>query len=150
MKTETKYIMVFCTAGLIAIASYINYLTWSVPCACQDKYRYTDADSLEGGGNPIPVDDACKLLQAFIGKNNINRGVFVSKKVIDAVFCDSSYNGLYLYFAKESDNIDNVMIEGGHEPHVKIKPGRSNDLWIAGTYCPRSCGTLREENCPAE
>ncbi len=147
MKTETKYIMAFCTSGLVAIAAYMHFLTWSVPCACEDKYRYSEADTLEDGGRPISVEDGCKLLQAFIGKDSVNRGVFVSKKVIDAIFCDSSYNGLHLYFAKESATVFNVMMEGGKDQHVRIKPGNSSDLWIAGTYCPRSCGTLREEYC---
>lgn len=151
MKTIFLFIIGLIASFLFVTASVLHSQSaeGTIPCACDDAGRY-DAVEAKGGGAIVSETSACSMISNFVQRTGANRGGFISKKVLDNIFCNKSFNGINYYFAMDTSNpkIVKLVIEGAHV--INSQPttfGNSTDRYISETYCPPACGSFAAERC---
>jgi len=151
MKSFLTFAIGIAASCLLISASVIhNEPGVKVPCACDDEGRY-DAREATGGGEPIVPTTACSMIVGYEKKVGSNRGGFISKKVLDNIFCNKSFNGINFYYAldesKETTTV-RLVIEGAHLNNtLPGSLGSSADKYISEIICPPSCGSFSLEKC---
>ena len=151
MKTLFLFFIGFAATCLLISASIVQKQTEAkpVPCACEDAGRY-DATETTGGGDRIVQTSACAMIENFAKKTGANRGGFISKKVLDNIFCSKTFNGINFYFAMDDKepNIVRLVVEGSHMSNTQPGSlGTSTERYINKIICPPSCGTNSTEKC---
>lgn len=152
MKTLFVFLIGIAATCLFISASIIHKQeeAKSIPCACDDAGRY-DAAETTGGGDRIMPENACTLINNFVKKTGANRGGFISKKVLDNIFCNKAFNGINYYFAEDDakePNVVRLVIEGAHLSNTQPGSlGASTDRYISKVICPPACGTFSFEKC---
>ncbi len=152
MKTILTFGIALVATLLFVSASVIHKqnAAISVPCACDDAIRY-DRTETAGGGTRITDQAACALIRNYDRKVGANRGGFISKKVLDNIFCNKTFNGINFYFAMDTTmekNTIRLVIEGTHLSNTATGTlGASTDRYVNQTYCPPSCGAFSTGDC---
>ncbi len=151
MKTISLFIIGLIATFLFVTASVLRSqnAVATIPCACDDANRYDRTESV-GGGARVEETSACGMIKNFEQRTGANRGGYISKKVLDNIFCNKTFNGINFYFAMDTQNpkLVKLVIEGARNTNSQPGAlGTSTDRYINQTYCPPSCGSFSVERC---
>lgn len=115
-------------------------------CACDDKERYS-GEQKNGGGQEISLAAARGYIQNYqVFYKSPYRGAYISKKAIDAIFCENPRaNGLFCYFGLKDGKAENItmIIESGTTETTNISriPSNPTSIFMGEVICPTICGS---------
>ena len=146
MKTKTKYFIAPIAAALLAFGCHSK----NKNPYCDNSQRYNISGATDWDGDTIGRQEALQWVNAFMDSTSQHRsdkddvkGVFISKQVLDAIFADKKFNGVFVYFALSDSNEYRMLMEGGTATPIKVgKDLPANAVYRPKTYCPPICGQL--------
>ena len=145
MKTKTNYLLILCMVALIAMGCRHQ----PKPGYCNNKERYNIPGVSEWEGDTIDRKQAQQWVNNFLDSTRKQRpegdsvkGVFISKQVLDEIFKDPKFNGVFAYFALSEKGDYRILVEGGTTTAVTFKTAASKAVFKPKPYCPPICGPL--------
>ena len=142
MKTNYLY-------SLITVILFIYGCHSDKKGGCNNKGRYTIAGASEWDGDTIPrkegfqwISDFKDSTKQFRNSDDTIEGVFISKQVLDEIFKEQTFNGVFVYFALSGKKEYRMLLEGGTAKEIQLSGGSPNAMYRPKTYCPPTCGSV--------
>jgi len=111
---------------------------------CDDSQRYQKEDK-KPGTIGINQDQAENFIAKFEQVSNSSgqrrKGVFISKRALDLLFCNNqAANGVEFFFALGPDDSLNVVLAPSLSDYSALDLTDGNELFRSASFCPTDCG----------